>query len=102
MNQFWKLFASDYVQNLVSSVTIPTTEEFVDSVKGRQFESGLSGYKQKITSFFKQVPTFQQFIARVKDPMVDFDKNSLISPIKNLVTETIPLFNEQGMEMVAA
>ncbi len=40
MTQFWRLFTSDYVQEFVDSVSMPTSDELVETYKS-QFDKGL-------------------------------------------------------------
>ena len=102
MNQFWRLFTSNYVQDLVDSVSIPTTDEFVETVKGSQFDNGINSYKEKISNFFQAIPTFQQFIERVKDPTVHLGKDKEIQRLQDESELTRPIYNDLEMVMAAA
>ncbi len=51
MTQFWRLFTSDYVQNFVDTVSMPTSDELVETYR-TQLDKGLEGHKQRIANFF--------------------------------------------------
>ena len=102
MNQFWRLFTSDYVQDLVDSVSIPTTVDFVETVKGNQFDNGLNRYKENISSFFQAIPTFQQFIERVKDPTAHLSETREVQRVPYESELTRPVYNDLEMVMAAA
>ncbi len=93
MYHFWRLFTSDYVQDLVVSVSMPTGNELIQKIKGSQFELGVDTYKQKVKDFIKQIPSFGQFIARVIDPTSD--SKGLVSI--NLASNK--LLPESGLEI---
>ncbi len=50
MSQFWRLFTSDYVQDFVDSVSIPTSDEVVETYTS-QFQKGLDSHKQIMGNF---------------------------------------------------
>ncbi|KGG14157.1 MULTISPECIES: hypothetical protein [Prochlorococcus] len=49
MNQFWRLFTSDYVQDFVDSVTIPTSYDLVESYR-KQFDNEVKVHQENIAS----------------------------------------------------
>ena len=51
MTQFWRLFTSDYVQDFLDSVSIPTSEELVEAYT-RQFDKELTIHKEKLKNLF--------------------------------------------------
>ena len=69
MTLFCRLFASDYVQDFVDSKPIPTKDEIVETYTS-QFNKVLQPHKQKLATFFQKLPTFEQFIAIVKDKKI--------------------------------
>ena len=102
MTKFWRLFTSDYVQDLVDSKPIPTKDEIVETYTN-QFTKVLNPHKQKVANFFQKLPTFQQFIAIVKDPgILRHEKDTVSSRVKDEVLLTKPLSTDQGMEMAFA
>ncbi len=46
MTQLWRLFTSDYVQDFVDSVSMPTSDEWVRTYKS-QFEKGLASFRRR-------------------------------------------------------
>ena len=46
MTQFWRLFTSDYVQEFVDTVSMPTSDELVRTYKS-QFEKGLASFRKR-------------------------------------------------------
>ena len=57
MTQFWRLFASDYVQEFVDSVSMPTVDEILEMYRS-PFEKELKGYRENIENLLQQIPTF--------------------------------------------
>ena len=96
---FSKVPVLDYVQDLVDSKPIPTKDEVVETYTS-QFNKVLNIHKQKVSNFFQKLPTFEQFIAIVKDPgILRIEKATTSSPIKNEVLSTQPSYSDNGMEM---
>ena len=57
MTKFWRLFTSDYVQEFLDSVSIPTVDEILGTYNSH-FEKELKGYKQNIGNLIRQISTF--------------------------------------------
>ncbi len=51
MAKFWRLFTSDYVQNFVDSVSIPTSDELAKSYVN-PFSKEVKLHKERMKSFF--------------------------------------------------
>ena len=102
MTQFWRLFTSDYVQDFVDSNPIPTKDEIVETYTS-QFNKVLKIHTQKVTNFFQKLPTFDQFVAIVKDPTI---LQEVKTTVNNLVKgETLlnqPMYPDQEMEVAFA
>ncbi len=102
MTQFWRLFTSDYVQDFVDSKPIPTKDEVVETYTS-QFNKVLKIHKQKVSNFFQKLPTFEQFIAIVKDPTIlQLEKTSVSPIVKGETQSTQPAYSDQGMDMAFA
>ncbi|WP_269623443.1 hypothetical protein [Prochlorococcus marinus] len=56
MTQFWRLFTSDYVQDFVDSVSIPTMEELIGDYR-TQFDKEYKAHQQNIIKLLQQIPT---------------------------------------------
>ncbi len=102
MTQFWRLFTSDYIQDLVDSKPIPTKDEIVETYT-TQFTKVLTPHKQRAANFFQKLPTFKQFIAIVKNPgILRLEKDTVSKRVKDEVLLTQPVNTDQGMEMAFA
>ena len=102
MTQFWRLFTSDYVQDFVDSKPIPTKEEIAETYTS-QFNKVLKPHAQKVKNFFQKLPTFEQFIAIVKDPTIlQLDKTVVRSSIKDETVSTQPVYPDQSMDIAFA
>ncbi len=102
MTQFWRLFTSDYVQDFVDSKPIPTKDEIVETYTS-QFNKVLKTHTQKVTNFFQKLPTFEQFIAIVKDPTIlQVEKAAGNNRSKDATLLTQPIYTDQGMDMAFA
>ena len=102
MNQFWRLFTSDYVQDFVDSKPIPSKDEVVETYTS-QFNKVLKPHKQKVANFFQKLPTFAQFIAIVKDPTILQQETSTVSSrVKAQTVSTQPAYPTQDMDMAFA
>ena len=102
MTQFWRLFTSDYVQDLVDSKPIPTKDEIVETYTS-QFNKVLNPHKQKVANFFQKLPTFGQFIAIVKDPTIlQGEKATVSRRIKGEMLSTQAAYSDQGMDIAFA
>jgi len=102
MTQFWRLFTSDYVQDFVDSKPIPTKDEIVETYAS-QFNKVLKIHKQKVSNFFQKLPTFEQFIAIVKDPTIlQLEKATVNSLVKSKTLSTQPVYPDQGIDMAFA
>ncbi|AAQ00554.1 putative protein family PM-25 [Prochlorococcus sp. SS52] len=51
MTKFWRLFTSDYVQDFVDTVSIPTGDELIESYTSH-LDKELKIHKEKISNFF--------------------------------------------------
>ena len=102
MTQFWRLFTSDYVQDFVDSKPIPTKDEVVETYTS-QFNKVLEIHKQKVSNFFQKLPTFDQFIAIVKDPTIlRLEESTVSSRVKGKALSTQPEYTDQAIDMVFA
>ncbi len=68
MNNFSDNFSSEYVRALISPGLLPTKQQFLDRLGCDQFGSGLEDFKTKLINFFPQIPSFKEFIEKVKNP----------------------------------
>ena len=57
MTHFWRLFASDYVQEFVDTVSMPTVDEIVESYSS-QFLKELTVHRQNLGKLLEKIPTF--------------------------------------------
>ena len=57
MTQFWRLFTSDYVQEFVDSMSMPTIDDILDAYRS-EFEKELKGHRQNIENLFQKIPSF--------------------------------------------
>ena len=102
MTQFWRLFTSDYVQDFVDSKPIPTKDEVVETYTS-QFNKVLKIHKQKVSNFFQKLPTFEQFIAIVKDPTIlQLEKAAVSSRTKVKTRLTQPVYLDQDIDLAFA
>ena len=102
MTKFWRLFTSDYVQNFVDSKPIPTKDEIVETYTS-QFNKVINPHKQKLANFFQKLPTFDQFLAIVKDPTIlQRGKATVSSLVMSETVLTQPVYPDQGMDMAFA
>ena len=102
MTKFWRLFTSDYVQDFVDSKPIPTKEEIAETYTS-QFNKVLQPHKQKLANFFQKLPTFEQFIAIVKDPTIlQLEKPAVSNLVKGKTLSTQPVYPDQVIDMAFA
>ena len=102
MTQFWRLFTSDYVQDFVDSKPIPTKDEIVETYTS-QFNKVLTPHKQKVVNFFQKLPTFEQFIAIVKDPTIlQLEKARVNSHGNGETLSNQPVYPDQDMDIAYA
>ncbi len=57
MTKFWRLFASDYVQEFVDSLSKTTVDEIVKTFKS-QFNEEINWHRQNLDNLLEQMPTF--------------------------------------------
>ena len=76
MTKFWRLFTSDYLQEFIDSVSIPTGDELTDMFLGTDFDNVLKNYKEEVLSMLEQIPSFKQLFELVKESTFDqLEKN---------------------------
>ncbi len=76
MTQFWRLFTSDYVQDFVDRVSMPTSDELLEMFGGSQFEEVLENYRRDMSDMLEQIPSFEEIYVKVKSSIIDqLEKN---------------------------
>ncbi len=101
MTQFWRLFTSDYIQDFVDSKPIPTKDELVETYTS-QFDKVLDIHKRKVNNFFQKVPSFQQFIAIVKNPALLQGKAKTIASMNSDVESSNPIYSNEVLDVAYA
>ena len=71
MTQFWRLFTSAYVQDLVDSASMPTSSQLVEMFVGSDFNDVFESNVQEVIDLFVQIPTIQQLYKEVKKTTFD-------------------------------
>ncbi len=56
MTKFWRLFASDYVQDFVDSLSMPTFDEIVEAYRD-ELSKELKGHRKNIENLIQGMPT---------------------------------------------
>ncbi len=51
MTNFWRLFTSDYVQDFVDSISIPTSAEVIEAYTS-EMDKELKIHKERLATFF--------------------------------------------------
>ena len=67
MNEFSKLFTSEYIKDFTGSVSLPNKKEFEDMVGFNQLGDGLARFGTTLRGFFVPLPSFEELISKIRN-----------------------------------